>query len=535
MIGFTALSGWLLAALSLLLAGVLAVLHYLRIRPRQIRVITTLFWQQASEQVRARSLFEKFRHPFTYLLLLLAGLLVLLALAKPVFDDAGQPYRVIVLEAGISMTSTDNRFEKAIELVHDEVARSPEERVAVIVADPEPRLLKHFEEGLGVLKIRLDALKPVDQPVIRTAVLRIAKSLIAQREIGEVVLVSAQPVVLSDPKVRVQAVGEVINNAFIFSATFVPDATDMTRGEFHWCIGFNGQQDGKTTVLLRRNDEILQSEDVTLKPGSTREFYLSDIDADGSTLSASVFGNDCIRGDNQIDFRLPNRQLICLAPIGGTALPGSLKSLADLLMEISASETEVAEGATVIGVGPKGTDARIVIWSAERKGALQPLTATRHPLVDGLVFEDALCRVPANPLSVSETSIPLLLAGSSPVAVWDSNANRLVVSELFFDESASVVRRTGYLVFWNRVLHRLAGWSHVPLVLTPLQSRYSDFDHQASLAFKADINHAKPVEGVVADAISGRTFQMPLWQFILGTALFLMLLEAILNIRGRIA
>ena len=44
---FTEMSIWLFSGLAILTAGVLAVLQYLRIRPRQVRVITTLFWQQA--------------------------------------------------------------------------------------------------------------------------------------------------------------------------------------------------------------------------------------------------------------------------------------------------------------------------------------------------------------------------------------------------------------------------------------------------------------------------------------------------------
>ena len=61
------LSHRLLAALT---AGVLAALQYLRVRPRRTRVVTSLFWRQAVEQAKARTLFERFRHPRTYLLLL---------------------------------------------------------------------------------------------------------------------------------------------------------------------------------------------------------------------------------------------------------------------------------------------------------------------------------------------------------------------------------------------------------------------------------------------------------------------------------
>jgi hypothetical protein len=121
---FTAMSAWVFAGLAALTAGALAALQYLRVRPRRTRVVTNLFWRQAVEQAKARTLFERFRHPRTYLLLLAASLLVLLALAAPVFDSANDTHRVIALEAGLAMTAADGRFENALNLVRAE-ARSP--------------------------------------------------------------------------------------------------------------------------------------------------------------------------------------------------------------------------------------------------------------------------------------------------------------------------------------------------------------------------------------------------------------------------
>lgn len=230
----TTMSIWLFTGIAVLTAGVLAALQCLRIRPRQVRVITTLFWQQAADQARARTLFERFRYPRTYLLLLAACLLLLLALGRPVVNgplsgDGEQPHRVIVLEAGLAMTATDNRFDNALELVRAEAASLDEGRVAVIAADPHPRLLKHFDESLVTLKDRLAKVRAVNTPVIREDVLRVAKSLLAGRVGGEVVLAAAQPVTIDDERVRVLAAGEVFSNAFILSATFVPDSADLAR------------------------------------------------------------------------------------------------------------------------------------------------------------------------------------------------------------------------------------------------------------------------------------------------------------------
>ena len=53
------------------IAGLLFALQRLRVRHRPVQVETALFWQQAVEESRARVLTQRFRHPWTYLLLLL--------------------------------------------------------------------------------------------------------------------------------------------------------------------------------------------------------------------------------------------------------------------------------------------------------------------------------------------------------------------------------------------------------------------------------------------------------------------------------
>lgn len=534
MISFTAMSSWLFAALALGLAGVLAVLQYLRIRPRRVRVITTLFWQQASEQIRARSLFERFRHIRTYLLLLVAALLMLLALAKPVFDADDCPYRVIVLEAGIAMTSEDDRFDKALELVRNEVADSREERVAVIVADPEPRVLKHFDDNLAALEGRLDDLKASDVPANRRSALRTAKSVVSDRPGAEVVLVSAQPTKLDDSTIRVLAAGKVCENAFVLSATFVPDSDDQTKGVFHWRVGYTGRQQGKVTVSLKRKEETLFNEALQLKPGDVKVFSVSDIAANGSVLAASVSGDDAIKEDSRIEYRVPNRRLIRIVPVGTAPLPEALVSMAKGLPEVSTAAAEVADE-PVIQVGPMGTDARILIQPSKAKGELQAVSVARHPLTKGLVFEDALCHAPATPLPIGENNVPLLLAGRSPIAVLDTQNNRIVVADTLFEKSASIIRRTGYVVFWNKVLRQLAKWDDAPLVLSPILARQAEFANADTISLKAEMASIELMEGVAAEVPSGSVFWAPLWQLILGCALILLILEAALNIKRKIA
>lgn len=531
---FTAMSIWLFAGLAILTAGVLAALQYLRIRPRKLRVITTLFWQQAADQAQARALFERFRHPRTYLLLLAASLLLLLALAQPALHDADQPHRVIVLEAGLAMTAADGRFDNALELVRAQATSLAEDRVAVIAADPHPRLIKHFDEPLVSLESRLAAVRAADRPVIRKDVLRRAGSLLAGLDHGEVVLVSAQPVKVDDARVRVLPAGEVFRNAFVLSATFVPDPNDLTRGAFECRVGFAGKKAGAVTVKVMRGDKELLGREVDFQPGEARPFRVTGVAADGGVLSAVLAGSDAVAGDSRFDLRLPDRRRILVAPADGANLPPVLVSVLDSLSEVTTDAVEDAN-MPVVRVGPAGSEAAVLIHPADANGPLMPVRPSGHPLVDELVFEDALCRAPVTPVTPDGGSQPLLLVGNSPVAALSQDAGRLSVCETLFDADASLVRRTGYMVFWSHMLHHLAGWRSEPLTLSPSQARRPADVDVASQILKADMGSFDlDLDAQAATPAENGAFRVPLWQMLLAAALVLFVVEAVLNIRGRI-
>ena len=79
----THLSAAGLTAAAAVLLGALYLLQRLRVRHREIPVVTTLFWKQAVEESRARVLTRRFRHPLAFLLIASIALLILLALAGP--------------------------------------------------------------------------------------------------------------------------------------------------------------------------------------------------------------------------------------------------------------------------------------------------------------------------------------------------------------------------------------------------------------------------------------------------------------------
>ena len=94
------------------LALLLFVLQWLRVRHRQVEVVTTLFWREAIEESRARVLWQRFRHPWAYLGILSIAALMWLAWAGPEFSRVDETEAVFLLDGSAAM-GVGQRFEEA--------------------------------------------------------------------------------------------------------------------------------------------------------------------------------------------------------------------------------------------------------------------------------------------------------------------------------------------------------------------------------------------------------------------------------------
>ena len=159
--------GFVPAALGLLGLAVLAVglflLQRIRVRHRQVQVETTLFWQQAVEESRARVLTQRFRHPWTYVLLLLISSLLWLAFAG-LQRDAGRERRFVVLLDGSAGMAHGARFDRAAAAAEAPAAGLPRgARTVLLCAGRTQTLLRHGEDAL-LLRSRLEGRAPVAAP-----------------------------------------------------------------------------------------------------------------------------------------------------------------------------------------------------------------------------------------------------------------------------------------------------------------------------------------------------------------------------------
>lgn len=153
-----------LALLGLLgLGALLFALQRLRVRHRSRLVVTTLFWREALEESRARTLFERFRHPLTYLLLALIGGLLWLSVARIEGERSEGLSHVFLLDASATMGVGD-RFDRAVDALADALEDAPRERTEVLLCGANVTTLLAPGEDRALLAARLGDAKPAGVP-----------------------------------------------------------------------------------------------------------------------------------------------------------------------------------------------------------------------------------------------------------------------------------------------------------------------------------------------------------------------------------
>ncbi|MEM8710023.1 MAG: VWA domain-containing protein [Planctomycetota bacterium] len=144
-------------------AGLIFALQRLRVRHRSRVVVTTLFWREAVEESRARTLVERFRHPSTYLLLFAIAGLLWLSVARLAADRSEGIQHTFLLDGSANMAA-GSRFEDATRALLAALEGAPPERTQVLICGSTVRSLLAPGDDRALLKARLEGVRPEAVP-----------------------------------------------------------------------------------------------------------------------------------------------------------------------------------------------------------------------------------------------------------------------------------------------------------------------------------------------------------------------------------
>ncbi len=578
-LGPTQMSGNMLLLGLLGLGAILFVLQRLRVRHRSRLVVTTLFWREALEESRARTLFERFRHPLTYLLLALIGGLLWLSVARIEGERSDGLSHVFLLDASATMGVGD-RFDRAVDALAEALEEAPRERTEVLLCGETVEALLVPGEDRALLRERLRDAKPAGVPASIERAL-VSSARVMRREGSE----RRRFVVVGDGSVG-EAAGAMLPEGdwverLDIGAEEVPGNLGITAlglapaksGDFDALDAFievrgPGASSADVSILLG-GSPVLVSKRRATSPGVLqlvcRDLRTPSQGAGGSvsrlTVALPGAADDALPLDNYAEVLLPDLRLIraLVVPTGDPAVDSALRAacMADSAIEVvaSAARADVAVGgAAPEQVGP--LPSLRVSTSADQEHAIEvfePAVTDADALLARVLGELGLDRVDGARLA-SELGRPLSLGSTSggasvrSVSLW---------SELFDPALCSFTESRSFPLVVGRTARWLAGAPEiVPYVASgrPRPSRLADSSNGTSFPWDVSAvptQASSPLDvestvraGALAQAIpldSGRAsngggsgpWRLTTW--LLAIVLVALLVEWVLYQRGRIA
>ena len=448
----TTLSPLALAGGLAALGVVLYFLQRLRVRHQTLQVVTTLFWKEAVEESRARVFLKRFRHPWAWLLIFIAGGLLFLGAATPSFPDAAAPHRVILVDASARMARGEG-FAQALVDLDQLLARLPEEGREVVLCAGIPSTLLRSGENRCLLSERLVGRGPEPCP---STVEQVLREQILQRDPArplELYLVGEAPfessaLALLPEDVTVHRVAFELPDSRANRGISAVGATPAASGEWDRVDLFfrvQGLRDiGGELSVSSAGSPISQLPRVRVLPGEAGlAGVISDLPADGSVITLALRGGDDFPTDDRARIRLPLRRVLRVR-VDASVLPQVEPVIA------ADPGLRLAEGEADVAIARARSEVPTLILSEEDGAAFRVM----HPGGGAQsLWEDFLA------LGLEEIDVgPLADDSRQPIrlAVLPGNRRELRVWSRLFRRNSPFLQDRSFPLFVARGLRWLA-------------------------------------------------------------------------------
>lgn len=260
---------------------VIVLLYFLRLKRRTLPVSTLMFWQRVQKESGRSAFFRKFRHLLSLLLHLLIFMLLLAALARPVFDrgirEGSATVLILDIRARMQAVEPDGhtRFESALQLARDYARQVGNGRnIALLTLGAAPTVTVPFTDDEKLLLDSLARVSPTDATGDISAAVSLAHSLLAARKGNHRIVLLTAGVTGALPKTASELIPHVLgtprDNVAItrFATRALPSNPETSE------VLFEAQNFGRTPVRteveLAFDGRILEVKPLALAPGERR-------------------------------------------------------------------------------------------------------------------------------------------------------------------------------------------------------------------------------------------------------------------------
>jgi len=366
----------------LLLIPLLLLLYVLKLRRRTYVVSSCLLWEQAIEDMKANTFFQRFRRNLLLPLQVIFLTLAIFALARPFWRGmAGAAQNVIlVMDGSASMKATDaggTRFESAKSAAGKMVDNlSAGGRMMIIEATSSLRTISGFTSDKLQLRNALEKMRPADTSTDVRSALQLALSAAKDARRSEIFLLSDGAGRLTQPllsagdsgrnggQVRFIGFGEKdADNVGITALELAQSFVDPSEIQVFVSLQ-NFSDNRKFPVLLElyRDGNLMDVRELNLPPQERRSVIFDGVSGrSGGVIEAVIDIDDDLDVDNRAYSILPE--------------PGALKVLL------------VSAGNRFLEAAIRTTSARIKL-SAQKPGDYSTGEEYDVAVFDGFIADD---------------------------------------------------------------------------------------------------------------------------------------------------
>ncbi len=303
----------------------IVALYILKIRRRRHVVPTLMFWDQLFQDAAPRSLWRRLRHWLSLLMQLAFLLLLVMALADPVWSGVSRrpTHWIVVVDQSASMQAADGaptRFDQAKSIVHGTIrAMRTQDQATLIAARGHASIACGRTHHQPTLHKTVDTLTPIDAPCDLAGALRLARSIDVGDEARKIVLVTDAPGAaglgdaLHDDDVTVERCGGATANVGITGFAVRPRSDNPLELQGMVRVGNFGDEPKSVEIRLTRDEQLFDVISLKLAAGeeSLRTFH--HVHATGHVLRADLSEPDALMIDNATVAVLPEIKAIRVA------------------------------------------------------------------------------------------------------------------------------------------------------------------------------------------------------------------------------
>jgi hypothetical protein len=279
-----------------------------------------MFWREAVEESRARVLRQRFRHPWTYALLLFIATLLWFAIAGLATKSQQGPDYLLILDGSVGMTHT-TRFEDATKLLLADAEGLPADRREVWWSGEQTQLLLAKGEHALLLHERLRNKQPqatasaLERRVLNLAGLHSAPQALQVRIYGDAPF-SHEALALLPQHIEVQRCTPLTPQRPANAGFLAGGMTEAISGKWDCVDIFAHVIGSKEAPSLSSEGKPLSLTGTATPTEDGMEWRFSDVPARGQILEFQLAQTDTYPADNQMVLALPQRQplRVLLAP-----------------------------------------------------------------------------------------------------------------------------------------------------------------------------------------------------------------------------